>query len=267
LAVRQFLLPFLALISFLLAACGGIPTADLEATAEAAIAATLAVQPTETPTPTTPPTSTQITTPAGPPEPTGTPTRVAPAATPKSTQPPLPTNTPDLTLSYTGSGALDRHSWDEILQFIAGDPAKISSFIGNNITFVDDPANINQSAEQTAQLRGGDCEDFAQMACTALWAGRWSYAAFDNVDVSSAAGLDVQWGTPTADGRFPYGHAVCLYRRAGEPFYFIDNFGVIRGPFDSVEQAVQRIAQDNGVSVGRYTFFDGSFTVTFEVHY
>jgi hypothetical protein len=142
----------------------------------------------------------------------------------------------------------------------------ISAFIGNNIAFANDPENVNQSARQTAQLRSGDCEDFAQMACTALLAGGWSYADFENSGANSAAGLDVQWGTPNSDGRFPRGHAVCLYRRAGEPLYFMDNFGRIRGPFEDVDKAVQRIAQDNNVAqVGRYTFFDGSFTITHEV--
>jgi hypothetical protein len=142
----------------------------------------------------------------------------------------------------------------------------ISAFIGNNIAFADDPEKVMQSAEQTAQLRSGDCEDFAQMACTALLAGGWSYAAFDNPGVNSAAALEVEWGTPTSDGRFPRGHAVCLYRRAGEPLYFMDNFGRVRGPFESIEQAAQRIAQDNGVAqLGRATFFDGSFTMTHEV--
>jgi hypothetical protein len=273
--MKRFL-SLLTLTSFLLVAYGSTPTPDLETAVQAAITATLAAQPTETPTPTltvtptltTTPTPTQTATPTDTPEPTDTPTPNPPTATPSPTQPPLPTNTPDPTWSYTGSGALDRHSWGEILQFIAGDPAKTSSFIGNNIAFVNDPENINQSAEQTARLRGGDCEDFAQIACTALWTGGWSYAAFDNASVNSAAGLDVQWGTPTSDGRFPRGHAVCLYRKAGEPLYFMDNRGRIRGPFDSVEQAVQRIAQDNSVSqVGRYTFFGAGFTITYEVRY
>jgi predicted transglutaminase-like cysteine proteinase len=120
----------------------------------------------------------------------------------------------------------------------------------------------------TYDLGTGDCEDFAQFACNALYAGGWSYAAFDDASVNSAAGLDVQWGAPTADGRFPRGHAVCLYRESGGSFFFLDNKGVIKGPFDNVEQAVQRVAQENGVSqVGRHTFFNKDFSITLEVRY
>jgi len=141
----------------------------------------------------------------------------------------------------------------------------LGEFIGNNISYLNDPENYNQPAEVTYALGTGDCEDFAQFACTVLYMNGWSYATFDNTQVNSAAGLDVQWGTPTPDGRFPYGHAVCLYRETGEPFLFLDNYGVIKGPFDSVEQAVQRVGDDNSVTqLGRYTFFDEDFHITFE---
>ena len=162
---------------------------------------------------------------------------------------PTRTATLDPVLPYISQGARSRLSFDEVLSIIAGDPRLVSIFIGNNIRFADDPQNYNQPADVTYRLGSGDCEDFAQFACAALYAGEWSYAAFDNAGVNSAAGLDVQWGTPTPDGRFPRGHAVCLYRRTGGHFLFLDNRGVIKGPFDSAEQAIQRIAEENGIDI------------------
>jgi ketosteroid isomerase-like protein len=76
---------FLVLSSLLLTACGGTPTPDLAATAQAAVAATKAAQPTDTATPK--PTDT--------PRPTDTP--VPPTATPlpPTDTPILPTETPN----------------------------------------------------------------------------------------------------------------------------------------------------------------------------
>jgi uncharacterized protein YraI len=90
------LLTLLTLTSLLLAACGGTPTPDVEATVQAAVAATQTAQPTESPTPK--PTATPIptTVPTDTPAPTATPvpptdTPIPPTATPiPSTVTPIP---------------------------------------------------------------------------------------------------------------------------------------------------------------------------------
>jgi beta-xylosidase len=64
--------------SFLLAACGGIPTPDTEATPQETVAAIQPTQPTDTPMPTDTPTPNPTVTP----EPTDTPVPIPPTATP-----------------------------------------------------------------------------------------------------------------------------------------------------------------------------------------
>jgi len=219
--------------------------------------------PTYTPTPTT--TATASPTPSITPRPTSTPTGIR---MPTTTRTRTRTATPHPALTYISRGARQKYAFEQVLGVIAGKPELISSFSKNNITFADDPENNNQSASLTYRLGQGDCEDFAQFACTALYAGGWAYASFDDLTVDSAAGLDVQWGAPTPDGRFPYGHAVCLYRSRGAELYFFDNLGIVKGPFSSVLEAVQRIAHENNVTnLGRYTFFNRDFQITFEYRF
>ena len=81
------LLILLALSNFLLGACSGTPTLNVEATEQAAIAATQTAQLTETPEPTDTLTPTQTAMPTETPEPTDTPT-------PTPTKIPRPTRTP-----------------------------------------------------------------------------------------------------------------------------------------------------------------------------
>ena len=83
------LLILLTLASLLLAACGGTPTPDVEATVQATVAATQTAQPTESPTPKPTETSPPAPEPTDTPVPTATP--VPPTATPVPATPtPVP---------------------------------------------------------------------------------------------------------------------------------------------------------------------------------
>lgn len=171
-----------------------------------------------------------------------------------------PTPTP---LHFVLPGARERYSFEEIVPLLSS-PELVSLFMRNNISFIDDPENINQDAETTFERGGGDCEDHAMFALHCLLSNGYAYDDFDSHQSNAACGLDVQWGQPDAEGKYPRGHAVCLFKDEGL-FYFLDNFGVKRGPFSTVQEAVERIAKDNNVQWGRYTFFNIGFVLTREV--
>lgn len=92
------LLICLTFTNLLLAACGGTPTPNIEATVQAAIAATQSAQPTETPTPK--PTDTPLPTDTPTPKPTDTPVPTE-TPTPKPTDTPEPTDTPTSEPTHT----------------------------------------------------------------------------------------------------------------------------------------------------------------------
>jgi len=172
---------------------------------------------------------------------------------------PAPTPLPNLVLP----GARQRYSFEEVVPLLSS-PELVSLFMQNNISFIEDPENVNQDAKTTFERGGGDCEDYAMFALHCLLSNGYVYDDFDLHQSNAACGLDVQWGQPDAEGRYPRGHAVCLYKDKGL-FYFLDNFGVKRGPFYTVQETVERIAKDNNIQWGRYTFFNIGFVLTREV--
>jgi hypothetical protein len=94
----------------------------------------------------------------------------------------------------------------------------------------------------------------------------YNYDNFDQYSTSAAAGLDVQWGPPdpVCEGKYTYGHAVCLFKENNR-FYYLDSEGVIRGAFNTIEDAVNDVVNRRNVYWKRYTFFDTNFRLTYEV--
>ena len=137
--------------------------------------------------------------------------------------------------------------------------------MGDQIKYTsNDPLNINQLAKETFELKEGDCEDHAMFGLYCLIKNEYDYDNFDKYSTNAAVGLDVQWGPPDPvwEGKYAYGHAVCLFRE-NNLFFFLDSEGVIRGAFNTVEDAVNDIANRYNVYWKRYTFFDINFKITY----
>ncbi|MEM2122666.1 MAG: hypothetical protein QXE79_03420, partial [Candidatus Bathyarchaeia archaeon] len=137
-------------------------------------------------------------------------------------------------------------------------PDLVSAYMSNNIRYEDDPLNITQNASMTFIKKAGDCEDHAMFALYCLINNGYSYNNFDVFDNNAACGLDVQWGK--IGSRNALGHAVCLYKK-DNLFYYLDNSGFKKGPFNSIENVVN----DINPTWKRYTFFNIYFQITHEV--
>jgi len=122
----------------------------------------------------------------------------------------------------------------------------------------DDPGrNYFQKAQETFMRGGGDCEDSAMFACEILNRNGWSFMGNGWGDSGNwVGGFNVQWVETDSRG----GHAVCLYKPSGQPLYYIDNdvqqLGIVRGPFASVEEVVADISARSRGEWRWYEFFD-----------
>jgi len=148
-------------------------------------------------------------------------------------------------------------NFDEVVDRL-NSPDLISVYMWNNIRYEDDPENINQSALTTFNKKAGDCEDHAMFGLYCLIENGYAYDNFSSYSNNAACGLDVQWGkigSPNA-----LGHAVCLYK-TNSLFYYLDNRGVKRGPYKSVDDVVNSINSN----WRRYAFFNTNFKITKEV--
>lgn len=117
--------------------------------------------------------------------------------------------------------------------------------------------NRFQNAAETFARGGGDCEDSAMFAFEILSRNGWSFMGNGWDDSGKwVGGLNVQWVESDPRG----GHAVCLYKRAGQPLYYIDNdiehLGILRGPFTSLEEVVADISARSDGQWRWYEFFD-----------
>jgi hypothetical protein len=132
----------------------------------------------------------------------------------------------------------------------------------NNLTFMYDEPDQNrfQNAQETFTRGGGDCEDSAMFAFEVLNRNGWTFMGNGWQDSGNwAGGFNVQWVETDPRG----GHAVCLFKASGQPLYYIDNdiqqLGIIRGPFGSIEEVVADISGRSNGEWRWYEFFDLSW--------
>lgn len=134
-------------------------------------------------------------------------------------------------------------NFDEVVDRL-NSPELAALYINANIRYIADVGDHWQSALETFNTKGGDCEDYAALATYCL--AKNGYEAY---------GLSIKTQTT--------GHMTCVYRYPGNPLiYCLNNPGIVLGPFDTYD----KVATKFGGSVrGLYkiNIYDGRFYVIY----
>jgi hypothetical protein len=149
------------------------------------------------------------------------------------------------------------------LATVLNTPAKVMLFENKHLRFITETPGTFYSPEELLRRGGGDCDGNAVFACDLLLRNGFAFMGESDA-LPGAAPLNVEWVQSDPRG----GHAVCVYREPGQPFFYIDNtmteWGIRRGPFNSIAEIVQDMATRSNGNWRWYGFFTTDYQFGFK---
>jgi hypothetical protein len=137
-------------------------------------------------------------------------------------------------------------------------PEKSAGFANRHLRFMSDAPATFITPQETLTRGGGNCTMNATFTCDPLLRNGYNFMGTTN-QAPAAAPFNVQWVASDPRG----GHATCVYTLNGSNLYYIDNtkreFGVIRGPFNTIEQIKDDMARRSNAEWRWYEFFTTSY--------